>query len=252
MPARCRKTLKAYFENGSLPSEAQFADLIDSMLSMRDEGFEKTPEEGFKIAQLPEGRLISFFEDIAIDPPLWSMKIDRESNRKKLAFLNEKDKAIFTLTPEGQVGINQDQPAFDLTVGGTVASRGRIGVSDDHKYRVLADGKWHAITKVLKGCNAFEIMAGVGKKGTGKYALMHALALKTFDARGKIVYHQAHYGSRCNRLKLRWRKKPDKQYRLQLKTSSCYGTCDKQPKPVEVKYYITRLWFDDMMEDCCN
>lgn len=251
MPARCRKTLKAYFENGSLPSADQFADLIDSMLSMRDEGFEKTPKEGFKIAQLPEGRLISFFEDITIDRPLWSVKIDLKSSQKKLTFLNAEDEEIFTLTPKGKVGVKQNHPDFDLTVGGTIASRGRIGANDAPKYPVYADGQWHAITPTLEGCNAFEIMAGVGKPKSGKYALMHALALKTFDARGKIVYHQAHYGSRCNRLKLGWKKEKDKRYRLQLKTKSCYGTCGSPPKPIEVKYYITQLWFDNLMRDCC-
>ena len=104
-------------------------------------------------------------------------------------------------------------------------------------------------------------MAGVGKEKSGKYALMHAYALKTFNARGKIVYHQAHYGSRCNRLKLRWKKRPGKQYTLQLKTACSYGSGgkrrsqkkgDKACKDVDiyVKYYITKLWFDELMKDC--
>ncbi len=251
MPARCRDTLKAYFANGSLPSADQFADLIDSMLSMRDEGLEKTPEAGLMLAQLKEGPLISLFKDVPIDHPLWSVKIDLKSGRNKLTFLNAKDEEILTLTQEGRVVVNHNHPDGDLTVGGTIASRGRIGASDARKFPVNADGQWHAITPVLKGCNALEIMAGVGKPKSGKYALMHAMALKTFDARGKIVYHQAHYGSRCNRLKLRWKKEKNKQYQLQLKTKCCYGTCGEPPKPVEVKYYITKLWFDEMMKECC-
>ena len=39
-----RSTLKKFFESGRMPSERQFADLIDSMLNMVDEGFDKTEQ----------------------------------------------------------------------------------------------------------------------------------------------------------------------------------------------------------------
>lgn len=260
MPSKNRTTLKNYFKSGSLPSEDQFEDLIDSMLNMRDEGFEKSAREGFKVAQLPEGKLISFFEDITVRNPIWSFKIDLKSESRKLCLLNEDEKEILTLTPDGNVGIKQNQPAFELEIAGTMASRGRIGEKGARK--VHANGYWQNITETLEGCHAFEIMAGVGKPKSGKYALMHAFALKTFNKKGKIVYHQAHYGSRCNRLKLRWRKEPDQKYRLQLKTRSRYGeVCksnrskingdkSKQDVGVYVKYYITRLWFDQFMQNC--
>ena len=251
MALKSRKTLQAYFKRGSLPTEDQFKDLIDSMLNMIDEGFDKTPAQGLKVAQLAKkGKLISFFSKITRkDSPIWSIRIDLQSSAPKLSFLNKDDDEILTLTPDGKVGIKQTQPEFDLDVAGTIASEGRIGKRG--QFPVLADGNWHDITDILDGCHAFEIMAGVGLKGTGKYALMRASALKTFDARGKIVYHQAHYGSRCNRLKLGWKKEANKQYRLQLKTRCCYGTYGEPPKPVEVKYYITRLWFDNRMQGCC-
>jgi hypothetical protein len=256
MPPKNRTTLKNYFKSGSLPSEDQFADLIDSMLNMRDEGFEKTAEQGFKVGQLPKGRSITFFKGIPIESPIWSVKIDLKNGDRKLSFLNEKDEEILTLTPgsqgqnflDGKVGIRQNQPDFELDVAGTIASRGRIGEKGAKKFPVPANGRWHNITGTLKGCHAFEIMAGVGKEKSGKYALLHAFALKTFNARGKIVYHQAHYGSRCNRLKLRWKKEngTGKSYKLQLKTRCRYD--DK----VEVKYYKTKLWFDELMKDFLN
>ncbi len=262
MTAKSRTTLRNYFKSGSLPSEDQFKDLIDSMLNMRDEGFEKTAKEGFKVAQLPEGKLISFFRDISIKSPIWSVKIDLKSKRRKLFFLNENDEEILTLTPDGRVGIKQNKPDFELDVAGTIASRGRIG--EKGAQTAHANGYWQDITDTLEGCHAFEIMAGVGKPKSGKYALLHAFALKAFNKRGKIVYHQAHYGSRCNRLKLRWKKGPGKTYALQLKTRCTYGTGGKQERSkngddkarqdvgVYVRYYITRLWFDNLMEDCLN
>jgi hypothetical protein len=262
MPARNRKTLKDYFKSGSLPSENQFEDLIDSMLNMTDEGFYKTPEQGFKVAQLPEGKLISFFDNISVEDPIWSIKMDLKNGARKLSFLSKDDSEILTLTPDGKMGVKQNKPDFELDVAGTIASRGRIG--EKGAKTVHANGCWQDITGALEGCHAFEIMAGVGKPKSGKYALLHAFALKTFNGRGKIVYHQAHYGSRCNRLKLRWKKGPDKTYTLQLKTRSRYCTGSKQERSetggdkagqdvgVYVKYYTTRLWFDKLMEGCFN
>ena len=258
MTAKNRTTLKNYFKSGSLPSEDQFANLIDSMLNMRDEGFEKSPEQGFKVAQRPEGRLLSFFENIPIVSPIWSVKIDQISENHKLTFLNKYDEAVLTLTPDGMIGIKQNNPRFDLDVAGTIASRGRLG--EKGAKTVHANGYWQDMTDVLAGCSAFEIMAGVGKQKSGKYALLHAIALKTFDARGKIVYHQAQYGSRCNRLKLRWKKRSNKQYTLQIKTACSYGKGEKSDKSqkkvakaqrcvgVYVNYYITNLWFDKEMQ----
>lgn len=262
MPAKNRTTLKNYFKRGSLPSEDQFGNLIDSMLNMRDEGFEKTAEQGFKVAQLPKGKLISFYEDISIESPIWSIKVDLKSEDRRLHFLNKNNEEILTLTSDGKVGINQNKADFELDVAGTISSRGRIGEKGARK--VHANGYWQDITDTLDGCHGFEIMAGVGKPKSGKYALLHAFALKTFNARGKIVYHQAHYGSRCNRLKLRWKKGPDKKYTLQLKTRCRYANGDQRDKSqkngdksekdvgVYVKYYITELWFDELMEDCLN
>jgi hypothetical protein len=274
MPAQDRKTLKKYFKQGSLPSEDHFKDLIDSMLNMRDEGFEKDHYLGFMVGQLPEGKSITFYKGIPIEKPIWSVKLhlegddredddlendDLEDDDRNLYFLNIKDEEILTLTPKGNVGIKQNQPEFDLDVAGNIASRGRIG--EKGSKTIHANGSWQDITEPLVGCNAFEIMAGVGKEKSGRYALMHAYALKTFNARGKIVYHQAHYGSRCNRLKLRWKRKPGKQYILQMKTACCYGSGGKRRSQkkgdkagkdgdIYVKYYLTKLWFDERMKDC--
>jgi hypothetical protein len=259
MPAKNRKTLKNYFQSGSLPEAGQFEDLIDSMLNMLDEGFEKTAREGFKVAQLPEGKLISFFEDIAIRSPIWSLQLDLKNETNNLSILNENEEEILTLTQNGHVGIQTNRPKFELDIAGTIASRGRIGQAGDNT--VHANGHWQDITATLEGCHAYEIIAGVGRPKSGKYALMHALALKTFGARGKITYHQTHFGSRCNRLQLRWRKCSAKRYALQLKTASCYGEKGRnyQAKKGEdksktdvgiyVKYYLTELWFDPLMKD---
>ena len=243
-----------------MPNENNFEDLIDSMLNMLDERFDHSDEDGFKVAQVPAGKLISFFENITVRSPIWSCEIDLEGESRKLSLLNNEGNKILTLTQNGYLGIKQENPAYMLDVEGTIASRGRIGKKGTET--IHANGHWQDITEELSGCNAFEIMAGVGKSSSGKYALMHAFALKTFNARGRIVYHQAHYGSRCNRLKLRWEDISEDKYVLQLKTGCPYdkpkkqngdGVSKKKTKTdvgVYVQYYKTVLWFDESMQYC--
>ncbi|SDU58340.1 hypothetical protein [Desulfobacula phenolica] len=239
MDKKNRETLKKYFKKGSLPSEQEFAYLIDSMLNTIDDGFEKTKQEGLKISSLGNSdTLAGFYRDIEKKSPIWSIEFADPGNR---LLFKGKQGTVLSLDPTGKVGINTDQPKTHLDVEGTIASKGRIG-----KYRngkVPADGKPHTIIEGLDGCRAFEIMAGAGgKEKSGQYALLHAFALNTFQSKGCIVDHQAHYGSRCNRIKLWW-EGSQHNYALKIKTKCCYGD------GFAIQYQITELWLDHFMKN---
>jgi len=130
-------------------------------------------------------------------------------------------------------------------VKGVIRAEGRIGVASS-ELQVPADGQWHPITSALDGCQAFEIMAGVGgKPGAGQYALLHAFAVNTFNSKSSITCHEAHYDSRCNQLQLRWQGTPH-AYRLEVKTRCPYA--DSSPDKYHIRYYLTKLWFDHLMD----
>lgn len=257
MAKRTRDTLKQRFMNGEMPSMNGFADLIDSMLNMLEDGFEKTPADGFKVAQLRDGRLISFYQDIDVQSPLWSIRLDT-SSEKSLIIGNKNNANALTLRdlPKNEqqrdisrvgIGINTDRPQYELDVAGTVAAYGRTGRKGE--LPVPADSDWHDITDTLDGCQAFEIMGGVGKKGSGKYTIMHAFALNAFNSKSDITYHQAYYSSKCCRLELRWQPADSgvrNEYKLQMRVGCSYGP------GVWAKYSITRLWHDPFMDDCLN
>jgi hypothetical protein len=255
MARKNRKTLEAKFKNGKMPSEVAFADLIDSTLNLIDDGFEKTVEDGLKIAQLGDGKLMSFYQNMATLSSMWFVNLDKATTN--LSFGNRLNPHVLTLrsidvadntndvshAPKMGVGINKDNPQFELDVAGTIASYGRVGRIGE--FAVPADGAWYDITETLTGCQAFEVIAGVGgRDADGKFALMHAFALSTYNSKNNITYHQAHYGSKCNRLELRWDAGPNKdnfEYRLQLRAESSYG------EDLWIKYHITRLWHDTAM-----
>lgn len=83
-----------------------------------------------------------------------------------------------SMTPTGQVGINTATPRQTLDVNGTIASQGRMG-SVIMDTPVPADGEWHDITPELEGCHMFEVVAGIGIRYSGRYALVHAIAINT-------------------------------------------------------------------------
>lgn len=253
MAKRNRDTLKNFFKKGSLPSEEQFGDLIDSTLNMVDEGFSKTHENGLEIVSHGDHEtVVSFFKGNDPDRPTWSMGHGRSAD--SLLFRNRKSNAdrspALTLAPDGRVGVNTDTPAWDLDVKGVIRAEGRIGVNPTRETEVPADGTWHSITDPLNGCHAFEVMAGVGKKKSGKYALMHAIAVNVFNPRGflfnlfnlkkRIRYSQSYYCSLGDKLKLRWYQ-DGQHYYLQLRTNTDYGV------GIRIRYYLTRLWFDEEM-----
>jgi hypothetical protein len=70
--------------------------------------------------------------------------------------------------------------------------------------------------------------------------------MNAFNGKSSITHHQAHFGNRCNRIELQWESASDDAeftYKLQMRVECAYG------EDVWVKYHITQLWFDTLMED---
>jgi hypothetical protein len=247
MTRRRRTMLKEQFQAGKMPTEEDFADLIDSMLSMLDEGFEKNADDGFKIAQLRDGKLISFYQDIGAGDAIWSLRLDKTNSN--LGFQDWKNNPLLTLfsnldkdgNPKRGVGIGNDKPQHELDVSGTVASHARVGRNGE--MAVLADGNWYDVTTARTGCEALEVVAGVGAKDSeGRYAIMHAFATNAFGSNGDVQYHQSHFGNKCSRIELRWQSagRPF-EFKLQMRVGCSYG------EDVWIKYHITELWQDRLM-----
>jgi hypothetical protein len=246
---RPRADLKASFEKGKMPTQADFSDLIDSMLNMLDEGFSKTPKEGFKVAQLRDGKLLSFYNYIDNGQALWSLSLDKKE--QSLSINNSEDKAVLSLYSQrdmqgqwqNRVGISNPKPQHELDVQGVIASDGRLGRAGE--FAVLADGEWHDITQYMTGCQAWEVIAGVGASdAAGRYALTHAFAMNAFNANGTIDYHQTHFGNKCSRIELRWKSNTsDKpfEFKLQMRVGCSFG------EKIWIHYYMTQLWQDTLM-----
>lgn len=219
---------------------------------------------------------ISF--DDKIDALLFKRTTTDENNEKIVR------KPVLALSQDSKVGINTTAPQQALDVAGVVRMQGRMGslfsVSGQDKAPVddglkvidadiPADGNWHQITPMLEGCHALEIVAGVGIQWTGQYAMVHAIAMNTCDPRGPFSWlyrwlpflnrknpircHHAYYRSGSDKLQLKWVEDQNpppvvgtrqiRRYYLAIKTNSAYQ------QKVNIRYHITRLWFDDYMKE---
>lgn len=243
MSLQNRNSLKTYFKKGQLPSETSFTDLIDSMINKVDDGMSKTMEEGLMLSPIGGSpRLLSFYKRIEEKSPAWSIEINQGNGN--LNFNNHVGDSVLTITNSGRVGINNPDPSAELDVNGSIGMGGRIGTG--YKGKVLADGKWHTVIEDLNGCHAFEIVAGVGKKKTGRYALIHAIALSTFGkSKNKIDLRQAYYGVRSNRIELRWTG-TTYSYNLEMRTRNTYDG------DFYIQYFISKLWYDTFMDNCLS
>lgn len=269
MAKRNRSTLKNYFRHGTMPSAEHFSDLIDSSVNQIDEGFIKPPETGLQLRALDQEHLLSFYQQNSPETPLWHVgfapqDINLHIFANPLADITEESPdntatvhAInLSMTPKGNVGINTPTPKQTLDVNGTVASQGRMGVVFIDT-PIPADGEWHDITPELEGCHMFEVVAGIGIRYSGRYALIHAIAINTcapnkhwWHWRDKNPIHmsQAWFHSSADKIQLRWRQNNHsgtlRPYALQIRTNTSFG------KDQTIQYHITQLWNDPFMQQC--
>lgn len=287
MTKQDRATLKSYFKAGALPNAEQFRDLIDSAVNHVDDGFSKTDSDGLRLNSVGSSRrVLSLYQGLGTPKPSWIIEHgqdpgalhvrpdlgksalnipegeetktegeETQEDGKKDAQQIEDEPAEhgMSLTRDGRLGVNQAKPEWRLDVGGVARMHGRIGVPTRKIPNVPADGTWYDITQPITGCQAFEIVAGAGgDRGSGRYSLVHAIAMNAFHPRNPILNwifqrrgiktQTAMYGSYADRIKLRWvADEKQHHFRLQLRTNAHFGE-DKV-----VRYYITQLWFDSLM-----
>ncbi len=242
MSLKDRETLKNLFTKGRIPSEAGFADLIDSGINKIDDGFSKSIKDGLMLSPMANSKNVLGIYRKIIDPnAAWSVQLDdiKGSDQKSLGICGQGlQTPVLQFHPEGKVGINTSQPARTLDVNGFIATRGVTG-SYSAQREVPADGEWYPIIQNLDYCNAFEVVARVGVPKSGVHALLHAIALSAYgNSHSRIKHTHTRFSLwRPLKIKLRWVGSTH-QYTLEMRSTRNLGPYTK------IRYYITQLWDD--------
>ncbi|MGC1302609.1 MAG: hypothetical protein WA840_09565 [Caulobacteraceae bacterium] len=248
---------------------------------MDDEAFDKTIDDGLLIKTLGDSDALMSFQRQSSTAVEWSLQFgdgpadsaNRTADSLTIKRGGQKDGApLLTLQAppdgsdaalnlRGRFSIAGDAgnaaDAVRMDVSGAVRANGRIG----REWTAAADGQFHPISDSLKGCVAFEIVAGVGSPEEGRFALVYAIAMNTFNPmrwdnlfglKKRIRQQHAYYGRHNDRLELRWIPNRDKptveqygqnaQYHLNIRTRSNYNN-----KNSKIVAHVTQLWFDPVM-----
>ncbi|WP_300703432.1 hypothetical protein [Bacteroides sp.] len=231
-----RRTLKEYFGKGKKPDSGQFADLIDSMLNIVDDGFNKSAERGLQLSPLDdEGAVMEIRQNILDNEPAWIVALGKGGELNIHRGLDEEP--AVSLFQDGKIVLGT-KDKIELEIKGTVRADSFIG--NYLKGKVPANGQWQNIGELEYSCMGYQIEAACGLKGKGRYALAEATAIHCFGKHPRIRSSHSWFGSRFNRIQFRWYSEGLNSC-LQVRTRSDYG------EDVWVHYCIKRLFDMDFV-----
>ena len=231
-----RRTLKEYFGKGKKPDSRQFADLIDSMLNIVDDGFNKSAEKGMMLSPLnDEGAVMEIRQNILDGDPAWVIALGRGGALHIRRGTD--DTPLVTLSQDGRIALG-DKDKITVEVNGMICADSFAGSYLQGK--VPANGQWQDIGGMDYGCIGYRIEAACGLKGKGRYALAEVTAMHCFGKHPSIRYARSWFGSRFNKIQFRWRRE-GLNCGLQIRTCSDYGA------DVWIYYRATRLFDMDFI-----
>lgn len=235
MPRTNRNTLKEYFKRGSMPNQKHFCELIDSMVNISDDGIDKNPDDGLRLAPSKDNTpVISLYTNTLDSLPEWKIFLGN-NGQLHLTPLGAEE-PMLSLYPNGRIEMNQ--PGMDIQINGSLSATRFDGAI---RGRFPADGEWHTIQVPTEGCRAYRIMAGCGKLKSGQYALVEAIAMHCYGKHRKVRTNQSWFGSFFNKIRFRWQGSGQK-CKLQIRSGRNYGD------DIFVCFQITDLWKDSRME----
>jgi len=233
VPKRNRKTLKESFRQGRKPTQQDFENLIDSSINILDDGLSKRADTGIGLAPLQGNETVmSVYREPGDDKAVWEIAVDATTGNLKIGRHTDNGiSPLLTLRTDGHIELGDQTGEIHLSNQLNIPGRKGSFLQGN----VPADGKWHDITPELEGCWALEVVAGAGKRHTGKHAMIVATVMHSFGKRARIRKTGSHYGSYGNKLKLRWIKNGF-TCKLQIRTHFDYND------NIQINYHISRLW----------
>ena len=195
MDRKDRHTLKSYFQKGDVPTEEQFAELIDSVPNIVDDGEAVRTEDGWALYPRKGGKLTL-------------------TSDKGLAIKNEAGEALLELKQDKNIVLH----ASVQQEGG-----GDEPEPDPQDYLVIeADKKWATlkeITDIKESSRVYTVMALYRDREFGICKLTRAIAICLNNVEQWVESPRKHRWGWSGYIRLRWQADRDKTY-LQIRSTS--------------------------------
>ena len=221
---RNRSVLKSYFQKGAIPTEQQFAELIDSVSNIVEDGQVMRTPSGWAFFPGQAGHLdIGLYTEeplTEVDIPAWTLAVTPE---KKLTVRNAKGEAVMEASQDksivlyGSLKVEEEITATAYrTTGG-----GGITPSGEGYLTVPADKQWHDlpidVSREGFGCRVYSVYASFREQGTGLCQLTRVTALWLNFMQQRIESPQKHWWGWTGSVCFRWQMR-EKNIYLQIRT----------------------------------
>ena len=211
MDRKDRHTLKSYFQKGDVPTEEQFAELIDSVPNIVDDGEAVRTEDGWALYPRKGGKMGVSLHEAAGEPPAWKLTLTSD---KGLAIKNEAGEALLELKQDKNIVLH----ASVQQEGG-----GDEPEPDPQDYLVIeADKKWATlkeITDIKESSRVYTVMALYRDREFGICKLTRAIAICLNNVEQWVESPRKHWWGWSGYIRLRWQADRDKTY-LQIRSTS--------------------------------
>ena len=211
MDRKDRHTLKSYFQKGDVPTEEQFAELIDSVPNIVDDGEAVRTEDGWALYPRKGGKMGVSLHEAAGEPAAWKLTLTSD---KGLAIKNEAGEALLELKQDKNIVLH----ASVQQEGG-----GDEPEPDPQDYLVIeADKKWaplKEITDIKESSRVYTVMALYRDREFGICKLTRAIAICLNNVEQWVESPRKHWWGWSGYIRLRWQADRDKTY-LQIRSTS--------------------------------
>lgn len=190
-----RETLKGYFKKGGVPTEEQFAGLIDSVPNIVEDGQVQRTSDGWAFYPQHEGGMeLALYRDVPENSgakPAWRLRVTGD---KRLVICTEDEETVLEL-------------ARDKTVTVSGGEEKPMPVNNDEYITIPADKEWHDVLVDFpprdSKCHVFSIHASCNDT-VGLCLLTHATAVWMGNDEQHIKSHQKHWWGWTGAVKVRW------------------------------------------------
>ena len=211
MDRKDRHTLKSYFQKGDVPTEEQFAELIDSVPNIVDDGEAVRTEDGWALYPRKGGKRGVSLHEAAGEPAAWKLTLTSD---KGLAIKNEAGEALLELKQDKNIVLH----ASVQQEGG-----GDEPEPDPQDYLVIeADKKWATlkeITDIKESSRVYTVMALYRDREFGICKRTRAIAICLNNVEQWGESPRKHCWGWSGYIRLRWQADRDKTY-LQIRSTS--------------------------------